>query len=162
MFSGLLVTSTAATEPANPISKIASPPHCQVPCGIYTDQLRFEQMLEDTKTIAKSIASVGELTANLESIDATGVNQLTRWINTKEDHASSIQKVVAEYFLTQRIKDSNKDYASQLMAAHKVMVSAMKCKQAADPATAETLKKSILDLYRSYEGKEPNFDHKEK
>ena len=24
--------------------------HCQVPCGIYGDQLRFEQMLEDQKT----------------------------------------------------------------------------------------------------------------
>ena len=28
--------------------------HCQVPCGIYGDQLRFEQMLEDTKTITKA------------------------------------------------------------------------------------------------------------
>ena len=26
--------------------------HCQVSCGIYGDQLRFEQMLEDQHTIA--------------------------------------------------------------------------------------------------------------
>ena len=28
--------------------------HCQVPCGIYGDQLRFDQMLEDQKTISKA------------------------------------------------------------------------------------------------------------
>ena len=42
------------------------------------------------------------------------------------------------------------------------MVAAMKCKQDAKPATAEALKKAIFDLYRAYEGKEPNFEHAEK
>ena len=121
-------------------------------------------MLEDTKTIAKSIGSVGELTTAMQGgeLTPTNVNQLTRWIQTKEEHASNIQKTVAEYFLTQRIKESNKDYTSQLIAAHKVMVAAMKCKQDAKGDTAEALKKSILDLYRAYEGKEPNFEHSEK
>jgi len=94
-------------------------------------------------------------------LSPTNVNQLTRWINTKEDHASNIQKTIADYFLTQRIKESNNDYTSQLITAHKVMVAAMKCKQDAKPETAETLKKAILDLYRAYEGKEPNFEHAE-
>ena len=29
--------------------------HCQVPCGVYGDQRRFEELLEDTTTIAKAI-----------------------------------------------------------------------------------------------------------
>ena len=29
--------------------------HCQVPCGIYGDQNRFEQMLEDQSTIEKAV-----------------------------------------------------------------------------------------------------------
>ena len=37
--------------------------HCQVPCGIYGDQLRFEQLLEDAKTIAKAQAQLNELLA---------------------------------------------------------------------------------------------------
>ena len=165
----LLAASTAsATEPTQPTttSPIVAPapvPHCQVPCGIYTDQLRFEQMLEDTKTIAKAITSVGTISGEIKGgeMSPTNVNQLTRWINTKEDHATKIQRTIADYFLTQRIKESNKDYSSQLITSHKVMVAAMKCKQDANPETAETLKKAILDLYRAYEGKEPNFEHSE-
>lgn len=170
VLAGILALPVVASEPAKPAKKMVTVtattpvPHCQVPCGIYTDQLRFEQMLEDTKTIAKAIGSVGELTTAMQGgqLTPTNVNQLTRWIQTKEDHASNIQKTVAEYFLTQRIKESNKDYTSQLIASHKVMVAAMKCKQDANAATAETLKKAILDLYRAYEGKEPNFEHAEK
>ena len=162
-----LAANASATEPNQPTTKTEPPaavapvPHCQVPCGIYTDQLRFEQMLEDTKTIAKAIASVETISKAIGDgeLSPTNVNQLTRWINTKEDHASKIQKTIADYFLTQRIKESNDDYTSQLIASHKVMVAAMKCKQDAKPETAETLKKAILDLYRAYEGKEPNFEH---
>ncbi len=28
--------------------------HCQVPCGIFDDQMRFQQLLEDETTIAKA------------------------------------------------------------------------------------------------------------
>ena len=158
------VPPLSATEPAEPTTVTTPAPHCQVPCGIYTDQLRFEQMLEDTKTIAKSIASVETIAQAMKNGEhsPTNFNQMTRWINTREDHASKIQKTIADYFLTQRIKESNKDYTSQLITAHKVMVAAMKCKQDAKPDTAEALKKAIFDLYRAYEGKEPNFEHAEK
>ena len=48
--------------------------HCQVPCGIYGDQLRFEQMLEDEHTIAKAQAQINEMTAG--EITAQKVNQM--------------------------------------------------------------------------------------
>lgn len=131
--------------------------HCQVPCGIYGDQLRFEQLLEDDRTIAKAQAQLNEL-GNGE-IDAQAVNQMGRWITTKEEHATKIQQTIASYFMAQRIKMDNPNYVKQLTAAHAVMVHAMKCKQSADPATAKALEKAILDLYRAYEGKEPHFDH---
>ena len=144
-----------AIEPTTPAVAL----HCQVPCGIYTDQLRFEMMLEDTKTIDKAISQIAELTNKMQNgeLDPMTVNQSTRWVTTKEDHASHIQEVIAQYFLAQRIKSDNAEYTNQLITAHKVIVAAMKTKQAADPATAEALKASILDLYRAYEGKEPNF-----
>ena len=78
---------------------------------------------------------------------------------TKEAHASNTQKIVANYFLTQRIKPDNERYVDELKAAHAVMVAAMKCKQDVDPATAEALKNAIYDLYRAYEGKEPDLSH---
>ncbi len=126
--------------------------HCQVPCGIYGDQRRFEEMLEDTQTIAKAI---GEIDTLAGTHDATGHNQLARWVSTKEDHATNIQQIVGQYFLAQRIKPDAANYVEQLKAAHGVIVTAMKCKQGADPATAQALEKAIQDLYRAYEGKEP-------
>lgn len=128
--------------------------HCQVPCGIYGDQRRFEEMLEDTATIAKAIGQIGELAG---THDASGHNQLARWVANKESHATNIQNTIGAYFLAQRVKADNPKYVDQLKACHAVIVAAMKTKQAADPATADKLKAAILDLYRAYEGKEPTF-----
>lgn len=133
--------------------------HCEVPCGIYADQARFQQMLEDHATIAKAITNVNDLAGKG---DAQSANQLVRWVNTKEQHATNTQHIIAQYFMTQRIKPGTDGYAKKLTAAHAVMVAAMKCKQSTDAATAGTLRKAILDFYRAYEGKEPNFEHDHK
>ena len=50
--------------------------HCQVPCGIYGDQLRFEQMLEDEHTISKAQIQINELSSG--EVDAQAINQLGR------------------------------------------------------------------------------------
>ncbi|MCA9146723.1 MAG: hypothetical protein KDB05_28290 [Planctomycetales bacterium] len=126
--------------------------HCEVPCGIYADQLRFQSMLEDQATIEKASAQIGELAGKHEAHD---LNQLVRWVNTKEDHASKIQHTIAQYFMTQRIKADGENYAKKLAAAHAVMVAAMKSKQTASPESAAGLKNAIFDFYRAYEGKEP-------
>ncbi len=131
--------------------------HCQVPCGIYDDQIRFVQMLEDEHTISKAQLQLHELHGG--EVDPQAINQMGRWVQTKEDHATNIQNTITHYFLAQRIKSSSPDYVKQLTAAHAVIVNAMKCKQSADPDTAKALEKSIFDLYRAYEGKEPAFDH---
>ena len=124
--------------------------HCQVPCGVYTDQLRFDQMLEDQSTIEKASKLITELSGKS---DAQSKQQLARWVATKESHASKIQKIIAEYFLTQRIKSSAKNYEKQLKGAHAVMVAAMKCKQNLDAETSKNLKSSILNFHKAYEGK---------
>ena len=131
--------------------------HCEVPCGIYADEARFKQMLEDTETIAKAIKNIQDLAGKTDALSA---NQLVRWVTTKEAHATNTQHIIAQYFMTQRIKSDKDGYVKQLTAAHAVMVAAMKCKQAADPETAEALKKAILDFYRAYEGKEPQLEEK--
>jgi nickel superoxide dismutase len=158
----LMAGFVVASEPVISTAKVtkAPAPHCEVPCGIYADQMRFEQMLEDTKTIAKAINSINEFADGLGGDPPTGkgINQAMRWVTTKETHATKTQHIISQYFLTQRIKADNKEYVGQLATAHKVLVAAMKCKQDANPATAEALKKSIYDFYRAYEGKEPQFE----
>ena len=124
--------------------------HCQVPCGVYTDELRFMQMLEDHSTIEKASKLILELS---EKEDGQSHNQLARWVATKESHASKIQKIMSEYFLTQRIKSSSKHYEKLLKGAHSVMVAAMKCKQSTDAEASKNLKSSIIAFQKIYEAK---------
>ncbi len=127
--------------------------HCQVPCGIYGDQRRFEAMLEDFETIAKSIDQIEQLAGKTDPLSH---NQMARWVMTKEEHATNTQMVIANYFMAQRIKSSDQEgYVKKLTAAHTVMTAAMKCKQTADPASATALREAILNFYRAYEGREP-------
>jgi len=144
----LLLTFAAASFSPNAMA------HCQVPCGIFSDQLRFEAMLEDETTIAKANLQMGEL---LKENTPLAANQATRWILTKEEHCKKIMETVAGYFMAQRIKPDAENYEKTLVAAHNVMRAAMKAKQDPSAEVAEALKISILDLYRAYEGKEPDF-----
>ncbi len=127
--------------------------HCEIPCGIYNDHLRIQQMLEDCNTIEKSIAQIQEL--NTKS-DAQSINQMTRWISNKEEHATRIQNTIAQYFMHQRIKpaargtDGWDDYVTRLTQHHAVMVNAMKTKQTVDGAVAATLRESIETIGQYY------------
>lgn len=129
--------------------------HCEVPCGVYDDPARFTSMYEDQTTIAKAIDFIVE---SAGTHDATGHNQLARWIATKESHATTIQHTIAQYFMTQRIKSEDPKYVEKLTAAHAVMVAAMKCKQAAEPDTAKALYEAIHTFQHAYD-EEPMGDH---
>lgn len=123
--------------------------HCQVPCGIYDDGARVERLKEDSKTIAKAVAQINELAGKS---DAQSLNQITRWVTNKEEHAAHIIEVVAEYFLAQRVK-AGKDkaaYLSSLADHHAVIVAAMKTKQSADAATVKELDDAIAALAKHY------------
>ena len=133
--------------------------HCQVPCGIYNDAARIVQIQEDFSTIQKAMNKIKELS---EQQDATSMNQMTRWILTKEEHASKIQKVVSDYFLTQRIKVKTEGpeydlYVKQTIYLHQILVSAMKCKQTVDSKNVDyglDLIESFIDLYFDTHGKD--------
>lgn len=124
--------------------------HCQVPCGIYGDQNRFEQMLEDQSTIEKASKQITELSGKK---DAQSMNQIARWVATKESHASAVQNTIADYFMAQRIKSSDSKYEDKLTKAHAVIVAAMKCKQSVDAQNSSTLKAAILSFHKAYEEK---------
>jgi nickel superoxide dismutase len=107
-------------------------------------------MLEDQSTIEKASKLINELSGKK---DAQSQNQLSRWVATKESHATAIQKTIADYFMAQRIKASDSKYEEKLTKAHSVMVAAMKCKQSVDTKSSASLKQAILSFHKSYEGK---------
>ena len=100
--------------------------HCQVPCGIYSDTMQIMQIREDLKTIEKAMEMIRTLSGKS---DPQAFNQMSRWISKKEEHAQNIQTLTSEYFLTQRIKTNTVNYTEKVVLLHKLLVSAMKCKQ---------------------------------
>ena len=120
--------------------------HCQVPCGIYDDAARIARLHEDTTTIAKAIQRIQELAGKQ---DAQSLNQVTRWVLTKEDHATHIIEVVSEYLLAQRVKPVTTGapdydaYVNRLVQHHAVIIAAMKAKQNTDESNADALHHTI-------------------
>jgi len=120
--------------------------HCQIPCGIYDDEARLKTLEEHLTTIEKSMKSISDLQGQ-KTID---YNQLVRWVDNKEEHAQKIQDDVAQYWMTQRIKVDDKDAGKKLVVLHKMLVTAMKCKQTTDVKNVETLRgllKEFRELY---------------
>ncbi len=121
--------------------------HCQVPCGIYDDHARVQSMLEDATTIEKSARLIAELSGKSA---AQSQNQLVRWVINKEKHAQKIISTISDYFLTQRVKPSQKNYSERLLKHHAVIIAAMEAKQNADIKYAKTLRESIEALSPYY------------
>ena len=131
--------------------------HCEVPCGIYNDELRIALLYEHITTIEKAMNQVTELA----KADELNYNQLIRWTNTKDDHANEIQHVASQYFLTQRVKvpDSTEGpeydkYVRQLSSLHELIVYAMKAKQTTDLDNVEKKRAAVASFEEVYfEGK---------
>jgi len=126
--------------------------HCQVPCGIFDDPAIVGEIKQAAETIRKAMVQFNELSAGGNS--AQSMNQMIRWINTKEEHAAKIISLVSEYCLCQRVKKdafaNEKDYTDALKAHHGLMVAAMKSKQSVDTAAADALDHAIGDFAKMY------------
>ena len=109
--------------------------HCEIPCGIYDDQLRAKLIAEHAGTIEKSMKQVMKL-----SKDSANANQLVRWVSNKETHATKIQHIVSQYFMTQRIKPDQEKYTEKLTVLHQMLLAAMKCKQTTDVSHVNDLR----------------------
>jgi nickel superoxide dismutase len=156
-----LLTAVAAGVAASMFLSVAGSrawAHCEVPCGIYDDHARVAQMLEDTGTITKATDQINGVAGQH---GAQAVNQATRWVATKEEHATRIQHTIAQYFLTQRVKPVQpgaagwEDYVTRLAEHHAVMVAAMKTKQSVDPSAVKTLRSAIEKIGVNY----PRHEH---
>jgi len=119
--------------------------HCQVPCGIYDDQMRVSMMKEHVTTIEKAMKQI-EADENQ--------NQTVRWIMNKEKHAEELSNIVTYYFLAQRIKPGMDHYEENLKTLHEILIYAMKAKQTTDLANVEKLNELIHHLEHSYFGEE--------
>lgn len=120
--------------------------HCEIPCGIYDDSMRISMLREHITTMEKSMKTIQTLEKSVDH----HANQLIRWVNNKEDHANKFQKVVSEYFMTQRISADDANYAEKIQTLHQMLVYAMKCKQTTDDANIQKLKNLVDKFEKLY------------
>ena len=120
--------------------------HCEIPCGIYNDELRIALLYEHFTTIEKAMTKITGLSEGSEA----DYMMITRWTMAKEEHAKKVQDIVDQYFLTQRVKpvdesDAEKftKYQQMLTALHHITVYAMKAKQTTDQKNVEHLRKAL-------------------
>ena len=118
--------------------------HCEIPCGIYNDHMRIHMIEEHITTIEKSMNQIVELSGQTP----VNYNQLVRWVTAKEQHANEVQQIVTQYFMTQRIKPEATGYEKKLAVLHKMLLSAMKCKQTTELANVNDLR----SLTKEFEG----------
>lgn len=120
--------------------------HCEIPCGIYDDEARIGMLLEHVATIEKSMNQITTIEKNKDH----NANQLVRWVMNKEKHATELQEIVTQYFMTQRIKFDTKAYEKKLALLHQMLVYAMKCKQSTDLAHTAKLTGLIQEFKQLY------------
>jgi nickel superoxide dismutase len=138
-------------------------PHCEIPCGIYGDEVRFYIMEEHIATIEKSMNMIVEFSRDEDEGEEeeaeTNYNQLVRWINNKEQHANYIQDIVSQYFMTQRVKPVSEEdseqyekYIEKLTLLHHMLIFAMKAKQSTDLENVEELRALLTNFRTAYFG----------
>ena len=124
--------------------------HCQIPCGIYGDEMRFEMLEEHITTIEKSMKTVVELSAD----PGKNANQLVRWVVNKDNHADEMASIVTEYFLQQRLKIDDPQWAAKVKPCHEILFYSMKAKQTTDQANVDKLRAAVAALKAAYFPKE--------
>ena len=122
--------------------------HCEIPCGIYDDELRANLIYEHSVTIEKSMKKIAELSKQ----NPVDYNQLVRWVSNKEEHATMIQHTISQYFMTQRIRPAAEKYIDKLSVLHKMLQAAMKCKQSIELSNVQTLRSLLKEFEILYFG----------
>lgn len=137
--------------------------HCQIPCGIYGDEGRFDAIAEHITTVEKSMKLITELSGQ----DKPDMNQLVRWVQNKDHHADEISHVVTYYFMAQRVSlppegdvKAHGEYVKKLTLLHEMLVYAMKSKQTTDLEYVQKLRDSLAKFREAYFGKAAESEHR--
>lgn len=102
--------------------------HCQMPCGIYHDDMVYDQIDQYVETMYKGISVLN----NSKFSDAKERNEYIRWVIQKEKASDEAALLLTQYFLQQKIKVGDADTAKRLAAVHNLLVDLVVIKQNVD------------------------------
>lgn len=99
--------------------------HCQMPCGIYHDEMVFDQIDQYVETMVKCITVVKDNKG--ETPQAR--NEVIRWVMMKEKMSDDTADLITAYFLQQKIKPGEPDTVKMVTSAHKLLFLLVQIKQ---------------------------------
>lgn len=107
--------------------------HCQMPCGIYHDDMVFDQIDQYVETMYKAIS----ILKDNKSQTPRDRNEFTRWVLQKETASDEVADTITTFFLQQKIKPGEQDTIKRITAAHKLLFLLVGIKQNVDLAIVE-------------------------
>jgi nickel superoxide dismutase len=112
--------------------------HCQIPCGIFHDDLVFATLEQNVETLQKADHELSESTLS--------TNQSVRWILNKETQCDQVAQTMLTYFLQQRVKTDDPKRSEKLNLIAIICMQCAKVKQTVDIHEVTTLGKEIMQL----------------
>jgi nickel superoxide dismutase len=112
--------------------------HCQIPCGIFHDDLVFETLDQNIETLQKADHELSESTLP--------TNQSVRWILNKETQSDQIAQTMLTYFLQQRVKLDDPKRAEKLELVAKICMQCARVKQTTDAKEVSILNDELQQL----------------
>lgn len=106
-----------------------------MPCGIYHDDMVYDQIDQYVETMYKAVAEIEDNTFQ----NPQQRNQLVRWVLQKDVQSDEATRLITTYFLQQKIKPDEPDTQEKVVSAHKLLFLIVAIKQNAD-------KKIVLDF----------------
>lgn len=102
--------------------------HCQMPCGIYHDDMVYDQIDQFVETVYKGITVLNES----KFATVREKNEFVRWVVQKENCCDEAADLITTYFLQQKIKPGEADTNTRLICAHKLLFMLVAIKQNTD------------------------------
>jgi len=108
--------------------------HCQMPCGIYHDDMVFDQIDQYIETMYKGITVLND--NKFDSVKDK--NEFVRWVIQKEKASDEAANLILTYFLQQKIKPGEADTQKRLAGAHELLFLIVQIKQNVDKKILES------------------------
>lgn len=102
--------------------------HCQMPCGIYHDDMVYDQIDQYVETMYKGISVLN----NNKFQTPKERNEFVRWVLEKDQASDEAAGLLNTYFLQQKIKGGEPDTAKRLVSVHKLLATIVVIKQNVD------------------------------
>lgn len=124
--------------------------HCQMPCGIYHDELVLSSIDQYIETMNKAASELNSIKFD----DPQTRSQFVRWVMNKEDETKRAGDLLVVYFLQQKVKPDAPNAQKLAVSLHKLLFLMVKIKQETDVNAVKNFTAEWNSFKQLYQGKE--------